>query len=164
MSLKLDERAVQDYLSKVFHHPVSLVAFRELGVGVLGVAYLVEFDVDGERKKVVLKTLGQRGFGQDYPADRANTLLYAHSVYNKLANHVKSYDVGAVLGDESLTSLGDDSEFFILMDFVGGEEYAKDLDRIMETGKLSALDVERARILANYEATIHAVKKNDPIL
>jgi hypothetical protein len=164
MSLELDDKAIAKYLSKLFHHQVSIIVFKKLGVGVLGVAYLIEFEVNGEKKKIVLKTLSQRGFGQDFPADRANTLLYAHTVYNKLANHVKSYDAGAIFTDGSLTSLGDAGEFFILMDFVSGEEYAKDLDRIKETGKLQALDVERARILAEYEAKVHTTKKDDPIL
>lgn len=164
MGFKLSDKAVTEYLSNLFHHPVSVVVFKELGVGVLGTAYIIEFKVNGEKKKVVLKTLSQKGFGQDFPADRANTLLYAHTVYNKMKNHVKSYDAGAVLTDGSLTSLGDAGEFFILMDFVSGDEYAKDLDRIKETGKLQALDVERVRILADYEAKIHSVKKDDPIL
>lgn len=164
MSVELDEQAITKYLSKLFCQPISIVVFKKLGVGVLGVAYLVEFEVKGEKKKIVLKTLSQKEFGQDFPADRANTLLYAHTVYNKLANHVKSYDAGVILSDGSLTSLGDAEEFFIIMDLVEGEEYAKDLDRIRETGKLRALDVERAKILAEYEAKIHATKKNDSIL
>ncbi|MDQ1278874.1 MAG: hypothetical protein QG670_134 [Thermoproteota archaeon] len=164
MNLILNDKVVAEYLSKLFHNPVSVLVFKELGTGVLGIAYLIEFEINGERKKVVLKTLSQKGFGQDFPADRANTLLYAHTVYNKMENHVKSYDTGAILADGSLTSLRDASEFFILMDFVCGEEYAKDLDRIKETGKLQALDVERTRILADYEAKIHSVKRDDPIL
>ena len=102
--LAIDRAKAADYLSKIFNQEVHLISFRELGTGVLGVAYLMGLEVDGEEKRLVLKTLSARGFGQDFPADRANTLLYAHSVYNKLPNHVKSYDAGAILGGGSLVS------------------------------------------------------------
>jgi len=164
MSLELEEKAVIKYLSKLFHPPISVSTFKKLGVGVLGVAYLIEFESSGEKKRLVLKTLSSKGFGQDFPADRANTLIYAHSVYNKLSNHVRSYDTGAILHDGSLISVGNAEEFFILMDFVSGEEYAKDLDRIRGISTLRALDIERAKILAEYEAKIHSTKKEDPTL
>ncbi len=162
--LTIDRDRAAEYLSKLFGREVSLTGFRELGAGVLGVAYLMELKVDGEEKRLVLKTLSTRGFGQDFPADRADTLLYANSVYNKLPNHVRSYDVGAIMGDGSLVSVGRGEEFFITMDFVEGSPYADDLDRVKESGKSTGLDVERARLLAEYMAEIHAVRRDDPVL
>lgn len=162
--LTINRDRAAEYLSKLFNEEVRLTSFRELGVGVLGVAYLMELEVGREKKRLVLKTLSTKGFGQDFPADRANTLIYAHSVYNKLPNHVRSYDVGAIMEDGSLISVGDAEEFFITMDFIEGTPYAEDLDRIKETGKSVGLDLERAQILAEYEAKIHSVKRVDPVL
>ena len=105
MSLELKGKQITDYLSKLFGKPISHLSLKRLGTGVLGVAYLIEFEVRGERKRLVLKTLSSKGFGQDFPADRANTLIYAHSVFNKLPNHVKSHDVGAILHDGSIASV-----------------------------------------------------------
>ncbi len=162
--LTIERDRAAKYLSKLFNRDVHLTSFRELGAGVLGVAYLMELEINGEKKQLVLKTLSTRGFGQDFPADRADTLLYAHSVYNKLPNHVRSYDVGAIMDDGSLVSVGGAEEFFITMDFVEGKPYAEDLDRIKETGELTRLDLERVQILAEYETKTHATKRTDPIL
>jgi hypothetical protein len=128
-SITIDEAKAERYLSKLIHKNFHLKTFKILGAGVLGVAYLIELEVDKKEKRYVLKTLNPLGFGQDSPADRANTLIYAHSVYNKLPNHVKSYDVGALLDNGSLVSIGGAKEFFILMDFIEGVTYAEDLDR-----------------------------------
>jgi len=160
----IDRDMVAEYLSKLFNKKVRLTSFRELGTGILGVAYLMGLKVGGEEKRLVLKTLSTKGFGQDFSADRANTLLYANSVYNKLPNHVRSYDVGAIMDDGSLISVGGAEEFFITMDFVEGAPYAENLDRIKETGKLTGLDMEQVRILAEYEAKIHSIKRIDPVL
>lgn len=163
-NLTIDKAKVVNYLSRVLNKKFHLKSFKKLGVGILGAAYLMKLNVDGEEKRLVIKTLSSKGFGQDFPADRASTLLYAHSVYNRLPNHVKSYDAGAILDNNSLISIGNAEEFFILMDFVKGTPYAEDLDRIKEAGKLTALDLERAKILAEYETKIHAVKRDDPTL
>jgi hypothetical protein len=125
-SLTIDQLKAEKYLSKIIHKKLHFKTFKKLGIGVLGTAYLVELDVDGKNRQLVLKTLNPTGFGQDFPADRANTLIYAHSVYNKLPNHVRSYDAGAILNDGSLVSIGNADEFFIVMDFVEGTTYAED--------------------------------------
>ena len=162
--LTIDKAKITKYLSKILPEKFSLKSIKKLGAGVLGEAFLIEIDVNNENKFLVLKTLSSIGFGQDFPADRANSLIYAHSVYNRLPNHVKSYDAGAILNNGSLVSIGEAKEFFILMDFIKGAPYAEDLDRIKKTDKLTILDLERSKILAEYEAKIHAVKKDDPIL
>jgi hypothetical protein len=75
---------------------------------------------------------------------------------------VRSVDVGSFTGDgESLKSLGDCCEFFILTDYVDGTPYQSDLDRIRETCELSNLDEERCVALADYLAGVHSVKKKD---
>jgi hypothetical protein len=157
MSLIIRDIELKQYLSRLFHKEVFLKSFKELGRGVLGITYLIEVNVAGKTKLLVLK-LGSKGFGQDFPADRASTLIYANSVYNTLPHHVRCYDVGAVFVNGSIESIGKANDFFLLMDFVEGLSYARDLDRIKETGTLTKLDKSRVDLLAKYEATIHATK------
>jgi hypothetical protein len=152
------------YLSEVFGGPARVLSINRLGSGVLGFAYLLDAEVRGRKRRVVLKFANPSGFGQDFPSDRADTLIYANSVYNKLAHHVRAFDVGAITESGDLRRLGDAEEFFILMDYVQGQEYARDLDRIRDEGKLLALDVDRARLLAEYMAKTHRVKHDAPRL
>ena len=130
-----------------------------------GVPYFVEFSVKGETRRVVLETLRREGFGHDYFADRAAVLLMQHSTFNKLPRHVRSVDVGSFTRDcESLKSLGDCCEFFILTEFVEGELYNADLDRIAQVCDLSSLDEERCMVVSDYLGGIHSVKKDSPEL
>jgi hypothetical protein len=162
---------VQKYLSDVCKESVKvssvvpLRAAKELaelkGFG-YGEQYFVEFCVGGEMRRVVLATLRRGGFGHDYFADRAAVLLMQHSTFNALPCHVRSVDVGSFTGDGgSLKSLGDCCEFFILTDYVDGELYQSDLDRIGETCELRGLDEERCVALSDYLAEVHSVKKKD---
>jgi hypothetical protein len=160
--LELDQGKVAEYLRDVFGESTSLLSVRRLGAGVLGFVYVLEIVCEGEKRKIVLKMANPSGFGQDFPADRADTLIYANSVYDKLPFHVKSFDVGAITPDGRLKKLGDAQEFFLLMEHVEGEEYAKDLDRIAETGRIEDLDVEKTLLLAEYMAQIHKVKHDSP--
>jgi hypothetical protein len=90
------------YLSHLFQKDVNLQSLKKLGTGVLGVTYFLDVELTGQTKSLVLKVLDSNGFGQDFPADRACTLIYAKTVYNTLHHHVSSYDVGAVFNDGSL--------------------------------------------------------------
>jgi len=164
MKLIIDEAKASNYLSKILQQNFQLKSIKQLGAGILGIAYRLELEVEGEKRLLVLKTLSSKGFGQDFSADRANRLIYAHSVYNKLLNHVKSYDVGAILNDGSLTSLSEADEFFLIMDFIDGQSYAEDLERIKERGTSTVLDIERVKILAEYEAKIHSSRIDNPPL
>jgi aminoglycoside phosphotransferase (APT) family kinase protein len=153
---------ISRYLSEVLGDDAKVLSLTRLGKGVLGITYLIEAMVRGKKQKVVLKSANPSGFGQDYPSDRADTLLYAYSVYNRLPKHVRAFDVGAVTDHGALKRLGDTGEFFLLMEYMEGHEYAKDLDRIREQQKTQELDLERVRLLADYMAQIHSVRHDDP--
>ncbi|MEM2827330.1 MAG: phosphotransferase, partial [Candidatus Nezhaarchaeales archaeon] len=129
-----------------------------------GVPYLVKYEVNGERKGVVLETMKPDHFGHEEFSDRAQALLWAHSAFNKLPKHVRSVDVGAFTVSGTLKSLGDCKELFILVEKVEGEEYWKDLERIKREKVVKEVDVERCRALANYIAEIHSIKMNAPEL
>lgn len=130
-----------------------------------GVPYYIEFVVGQNTKCVVLETMRPEGFGHDHFSDRAAILLWQHSSFNSLPNHVHSVDVGAFTSDdETLKSLGDCREFFIVTEFAEGELYHSDLDRIKSEAGLMSVDEERCVALSGYLAKIHSTKKNAPEL
>ncbi len=169
--LQLKSERIQEYLSNVYKQAVEVTAVTPLVSGGLddlkgfgyGVPYLIEFNVGSESKRVVLETMRPEGFGHDHFADRAAVLLWQHSTFNKLPRHVHSVDVGSFAADcETLKPLGDCCEFFLLTDFVDGELYHVDLDRIKLSGGMLELDEERCVALADYLADIHKVKHDNP--
>lgn len=170
--LELKVERLEEYLSSVYKASVKVLRVVPLGGEGLadlkgfgyGVPYFIEFSVDGEIKRVVLETMRPEGFGHDYFSDRAAVLLWQHSAFNNLPRHVRSVDVGAFTKDgETLTSVGDCCEFFILTEFVSDSVlYHSDLDRIKETGNLTNLDEERCVALSDYLVEIHSAKKDAP--
>ena len=174
--MKLSVNALRKYLSSLYDADVEIRGVWRLdgeksevskdlkGFG-YGVPYVIEFSVDGEAKRVVLETMRSEGFGHDYFSDRAGSVLWQHSVFNKLPRHVRSVDIGAFTPDgKGLKSLGDCGEFFIVTEFVDGRLHHFDLDRIKETGRLNELDEKRCLILSDYLVEIHKVKREAPWL
>jgi hypothetical protein len=175
-SPKLSEDTLLEYLSSLYNADVKICRFWRLGgeeskvskdlkgFG-YGIPYVVEFDVNGEVKKVVLGTMGPEGFGHDHFSDRAQILLWQHSAFNKLPRHVHSVDVGALTTDgKSMKSLGDCGEFFIVTELVDGRLYHFDLDLIKSTEQLTVLDEQRCLALSDYLVEIHKAKREAPWL
>lgn len=168
--LELKVEKVEAYLSEVYKTPVTVTGFAPLrsdesadlkGLG-YGTPYVIEFTIDKQPKCCILETMRPGGFGHDHFSDRAGILLWQHSAFNKLPKHVRSVDVGSFLSDcQSMKSLGDCVEFFLLTEFVPGSLYHLDLDMIKETCSLTNLDEERCVALSDYLAQIHSVKKKD---
>jgi thiamine kinase-like enzyme len=165
---------LEEYLSSLYKRDIEILHVSELGgkeelkkelkgFG-YGTPYLIEFKVENKTKRVVLETMRPGGFGHDHFSDRAQILLWQHSAFNKLPNHVRSVDVGAFTVNGELKSLGDCQEFFILTDLVEGQLYHKDLDRLKKEEKLLELDKKRCVALSDYLAQIHRKKKNQPEL
>ena len=167
--LKVEQ--LQEYLSGVYKGSVKVsrvVPLRtmadsaELKAFGYNEQHFVEFCVDDETKRVVLGTLRPQSFGFEHFADRAAVLLMQHSTFNRLPRHLRSVDVGSFVADsERLKSLGDCCEFFLLTDYVDGEFYQSDLDKIREACELCSLDEERCVALSDYLADVHSVKKKD---
>jgi hypothetical protein len=173
---KLSEGALCDYLSSLHNAAVKICKIWRLGgeeskvskdlkgFG-YGIPYVVEFQVNGEVKRVVLETIGSEGFGHDHFSDRAQILLWQHSAFNRLPRHVRSIDVGALTTDkQGMKSLGDCDEFFIVTELVDGRLYHFDLDWIKYTEQLSELDKQRCLALSDYLVEIHKVKREAPWL
>jgi len=167
--LELKAERVEEYLSSVYKTAVKVLRVVPLKGGQVadlkgfgyGIPYLIEFSFREQTKRAVLETIRPEGFGHDYFSDRGGILIWQNSAFNILPKHVRSVDVGSFSSDgETLKSLGDCVEFFILTEFVDGSLYHNDLDRIKETASVTDLDEERCVALSEYLAEIHSVKKN----
>lgn len=129
-----------------------------------GKPLLISFEADGVARRAVLETISPGPFGHEHMADRAQQLLWDHHSFGKLPRHARSLDVGAFQTDGSLRSLGQAEEFFVLMDFVEGTDYAADLFRLRDGGALRELDTRRADALCDYLVGIHRLPEPDPAL
>lgn len=120
---------------------------------------LVNYEVGGEPRKAVFRTMGQNWFGHDRRADRADMALLAADTYDQVPRHIRVLDVGALDAQGELLSLQSSGEFYLITTYVDGELYANDLRRIERERTARSLDVERARALASYLVELH----RDPI-
>jgi len=171
-SLPFDEEALQEYLTALYQDQVQVKAVHKIrdkvakeeslkGFG-YGDPLLIEFSHNGLAERVVFHTMSSDRFGHQRPSDRARNLLLDHATYNKLPRHAPSLDVGAFQPEGELLSLGDAGEFFHLTQFVPGQPYAHDLQRIADNGRLGRGDEEKAVALADYLAEVHALKHEAP--
>ncbi|HXY53763.1 MAG TPA: phosphotransferase, partial [Nitrospirota bacterium] len=118
----------------------------------------------GERKMAVLETMAPSSYGHDHFSDRAQAILWEHSAFNNLPRHVRSLDSGAFLDSNTIISTGKAKEFFLLTEFVTGQGYFKDLDRIKNTGSATPEDFQRTIALSNYLVEVHSMKLDSPNL
>jgi hypothetical protein len=170
---RLDERNIGAYLETRFGGSTRILGISRLGQEAssgdlkghgYGIPLKVDYDVAGERRSAVLETVAPGPFGHEHMADRAQILLWSHAAFNRLPRHVHSLDVGGVLNDGALLSLGRVEEFFILNAFAPGEPYSADLERLRDGGDLQDRDLVRADALCDYLTAIHRVSGPDPAL
>ncbi|MBI3354530.1 MAG: aminoglycoside phosphotransferase family protein [Nitrospirae bacterium] len=164
---------VERYLGAVFKKKVRLLSMQVLGkekeaVELKGFGYgvplMLEIELDGERRSVVLESMSAGQFGHEHFSDRAQAMLWDYDTFNRLPRHARAMDAGAFTKDGGLASAGGAEEFFLLMDFIKGEGYFKDLERIKESERLTELDINRALALSDYLVEIHKIKKEEPTL
>lgn len=148
------EKKVGLYVKEQFGPDAALTGIRRRGEGTHGTGYLLTFTLLGEERQVIMKSLSPSGFGHDHYSDRAQVLLLAHSNYNDMEKHIRSLDVVGETRDRLISMSGAD-EFYILMERAEGTEYFKDLDTILEQGRLQQKDREKARMLARFIAGVH---------
>ena len=168
--MKISREAVKKYLERIFGSPLTLKKIGDLppeedeikGFG-YGQPLVIEFEVGGEERKIVLSTMRGDSFGHDFRSDRAQVLLLAHETFNNLPQHVQCLDVGAITKNGEIVSLGDSEEFFIITPFVEGRGYFNDLEKL-KSGVLTPFDKERALALSDYLVEIHSRKKDAPEL
>lgn len=170
---QFERQAVEKYLRSVLGGEVRVLSVSRLGEPEegKGFGYGVPLRVDYETaagsgqdavlKSAVLHTMGPGSFGHEHMADRARILLWSHQAFNHLPRHVRSFDVGAFQSQGGVIPLGAVEEFCLLTDYVEGEPYAVDLERLGGSGRLTDLDVRRADALCDYLAEIHAERSAD---
>jgi streptomycin 6-kinase len=127
-----------------------------------GTPLLIDYEADGNARRAVLHTVTAGPFGHEHMSDRAQSLLWDHSAFNRLPRHVRSIDVGAFRRDGRAVSLGDADEFFVLTEYAEGRGYVEDLTRMKDDQTLTNADIARADALCDYLVQIHSVKGNEP--
>jgi hypothetical protein len=164
-------QAVTNYLESLYAKPIRVISLSEEGKQEAGDEFkafgyglplFLEYEVAGERKKAVLETMSPSSFGHDHFSDRAQAILWEHKAFNDLPHHVRSLDSGAFLDSGAILSTGRAQEFFLLTEFVQGQGYFKDLDRIRNTGDASDGDFKRALALSDCLVEIHSAKLDSP--
>lgn len=165
--------ALTEYLRGLWGERLDILQVRPIGKAAgdgetkgfgYGVPLRIDLRVDGQPRSVVLETMSANAFGHEHRADRAQSMVWSHGAYNSLPRHARSLDVGAVRTSGEVVSLGNADEFFVLMDFVDGENYAADLARISQSGELGEQDLARADALCDYLLQIHRVRGTTPSL
>jgi len=175
--MNLQVTDVEAYLTQRFQQTVRVLALQPLDGRIndseqnqslkvygYGQPILIRYEVAGAERSAVFRTVAASPFGHDHRADRAANLLFSYDTFNDLPQHVRALDVGVILADNRLASLGTGGEFFLLTDYAAGALYAEDLQRLRDTGALTELDIRRAEQLAGYLAEAHAAKRADPAL
>jgi hypothetical protein len=168
----LTEENICTYLESRMGGPIRILALTPLGSAATsdikqfgyGTPVKIDYERRGERRSAVLETMTAGPFGHENMADRAQSLLWSHHASNALPLHVRSLDVGGFRKDGGLMSVADIEEFFILNEFVPGDGYFHDLERLRDGGALLDLDVERADALCDYLIRIHRVHGSNPEL
>jgi len=171
--MRISQQALERYLREKWGGDVTVRSFGALGEVqsrrvLKGFGYgspiMIEARIGSHTQHMVLETMHPGPHGHEHMADRAHAMLWDYASYNHLPRHVRALDVGTFTAGGRLRSVGDAREFFVLTEFIKGEEYQRDLARIARTGRLERQDLARARVLADYLVEIHQVKKRDPSL
>ncbi len=159
----INEKALKAYLKKKFRN-ISQIKIKKLGSGVHGSGFLVEIKTAKGIKPYVVKTLAPKGFGHDYPSDRAGIFLLDLDEFNNLSKHVKAVDVLAELKDGSIKSIGGGKEYYLLMEKGEGRHYFNDLNEFARKARLDTSDIEKIKAMASYLAGIHSIRKDSKTL
>jgi hypothetical protein len=178
--MQLPETAIEQYVKERFGAQAKLLQIAELGDADAanttasrsdalktfgyGRPILVHFQSEDKEQKIVLHTAKANAFGHDYRADRVAEMVLAYDTFNQLPGHAPALDLGVVEPNGSLRSAAGGDEFYLTTQYVAGTPYAVDLQRIRDTGVLTALDRRRASNLAAYLAQIHKRKREEPAL
>jgi len=158
--MAINESGLKNYLENKFGGKLNSFTMSTLGRGCLGIGYLLEFEINDKKYRKILKSLYTEHLGKEYSADRAQSLILAHSSYALMEHHIRSMDVIGLEKDGEMISVGNAEEFFILMDEAGGTDYFNDLKKIGQSGTLNDADKNKAAILARFLANLHKKKFN----
>jgi hypothetical protein len=119
-------------------------------------------DPGGERRALVFRTATSNIFGHDRRSDRAAGMLLSFDAFDAIPQHVRALDVGTILGDGRLLSLGGGGEFYLLTGFAEGRMYSEDLRRVVTQGEARDGDLARCEALARWLVRLHAARIDEP--
>ncbi|MGD1068739.1 MAG: phosphotransferase [Bryobacteraceae bacterium] len=166
--MELKPEQIEAYLTSLFCQKTSVLGLQVLGETPedrnvksygYGVPVRIDYETASVRRSAVLHTISPGPFGHENMPDRAQILLGQHHAFNRLPNHVRSLDVGGFDSNGSMVSLGDLEELYLLTEYVEGEPYALDLERL---GQIAGeQDLARADALCDYLVEIHR-ERPDP--
>jgi Phosphotransferase enzyme family. len=165
-SLNFDN--IRKYLSEIHKEEVEILNIEGIkieGKSIKGYGYgipvIITYKFKGETKKVVLETMKKDIFGHEFMHDRAAIMIWSYKSYNQLPRHAKAVSLGYFDSRGNLIPLYDPDEFFIIVEFIEGELYFKDLERIKNEEKLNDIDINRCKVLAEYLASIHSKRHQE---
>jgi hypothetical protein len=171
MDLTRDE--IERYLASLFGLPVTLLETAVLGDDPkaleikafgYGVPLKIDFQAGTERRAAVLHTIAPGLFGHDHMADRAHELIWEHQTFNLLPRHVRSFDVCGFQKTGPPISLRTATEFGLLTEYIDGESYSRDLERMRDAPSAADGDLARVDALCDYLVAIHEKRGDDPHL
>jgi len=166
----LSKPALERYLQARFGSSVRLLSYgvigKESSKGTqkrygYGTPVKLTFQIGRRVQSAVLETMKPGPFGHEHMADRAQAMLWDYDSYGRLPRHVKALDVGAFDAKQTLFSLAEAREFFVLNEWTEGASYHVDLERLAKGERLRTLDRQRTVALARYLAQVHAKKRRD---
>lgn len=163
IQIKIPVHVVKKYLEAKEGVPVKILEYKKLGSGWHGTGYRVKFKIQSSKskikiKEVVLRTLMPANFSHDWLSDRAKVFVLQHELANEIPDHVGSFDVSGYTKKNELVSLGDVKEFFQAVEVARGTSYSQDFQRIMESGRLTDMDLRKAIMLSDYLVHLHGKK------
>jgi hypothetical protein len=109
----------------------------------------------GHRLELVWRTVSANEFGHDRRADRVAEIVQSYDDFAATPAHVAAIDLGFIAADESLRSIRDAGEPYLITTFAPGTIYASDLRRIAAERALRDHDLARLEALARYLAGLH---------
>jgi hypothetical protein len=118
-------------------------------------------DDAGNVRRFVFRTEASNEFGHERLSDRMAEALVSWDLFNRMPDHVRAVDVGALTGGPPL-SLRAAGEPYLVTEWIEGACYVDDLRRIAREATLGPLDVPRAETLARWLVTLHAERLDDP--
>jgi hypothetical protein len=173
-SMELTLENIQTYLQAQTGQPVTIQQMRQLGGATTGrealkqFGYgrplLIEYQLEGCQKKIVIHQINRNAFGHERAEDRVAAVWFDFNTFNRLPRHVPAVDMVACAADGTMQSLKTAQELFLVTGYRAGQIYAEDFFRIRDQGSLQAGDCRRVATLATYLAQIHQVKHLEPML
>ena len=159
----INEEAIRTHLLKQFKE-ARHIEIKKLGSGVQGSGFLIELQTDRGTTSYVVKSLIPKGFGHDYPSDRASVFLLDLDEFSTLPNHIKALDVLAEMENGSVKSIGGGKEYYLLMERGEGTDYFRDLNKFSQKEHLGDPDIRKIEVMGSYLSNIHGIKKDSKTL